>query len=138
MSPFSFPGSSVVKNPSANAGDTRDAGLILGLGRSLVVKNGNSLQYSCLENSMDRGTWWTTVNRVAKSWTWLSTQTHIIFFSRKKFILKNLLSLNLHKFFNLSYYNIGEFLQNDHLNPFIYWGISLNLPSKDSLKHWTQ
>ena len=110
----------MVKNPPANAGDTRDAGLIPRLGRSLVVKNGNSLQYSYLENSMDRDTWWATVHRVAKSWTWLSTQTHIIFFSRNKFILKNSLSLNLHKIFNLSYYNIGEFLQNDHLNLFIY------------------
>ena len=109
----------MVKNPSASAGDTRDVGLIPGPGRSLIVEDGNSLQYSCLEHSMDRGTWWATVYRVAKSWTWLSTQTHI-FFSRNKFVLKNLLSLNLHKFLDLSYYNIGEFLQNDHLNPFIY------------------
>ena len=38
--------------------------------------NGNSLQYSCLENSMDRGVWWAIVHGVTKSWTWLSAQTH--------------------------------------------------------------
>ena len=53
-----FPGDSVVKNPPANVGDT---GLISGLGRSPGVGNSNSLQYSCLENSMDRGVWWSLV-----------------------------------------------------------------------------
>ena len=62
-----FPGDSVVKNPPANAGDTGDAGLIPGLERSPGVGNGNRLQYSCLEYSMDRGVWWATVRRVAKS-----------------------------------------------------------------------
>ena len=47
----------VVKNPPADAGDTRNAGLIPGSGRSPGVGNGNSLQYSCLENSRDRGVW---------------------------------------------------------------------------------
>ena len=45
-----FPGDAVLKNPSANAGDTRDVGSIPGLGRSPGVGNGNPLQYSCLEN----------------------------------------------------------------------------------------
>ena len=49
-----FPGGTVVKNLSANAGDLRDADSILGLERSLGVGNGNPLQYYCLENSMDR------------------------------------------------------------------------------------
>ena len=62
----------VVKNPSANAGDIRDRGLILGLGRFPGIGNGNPLQYSCLENPMDRGAWWATVHRVAKSQTQLS------------------------------------------------------------------
>ena len=52
---------------TANAGDTKDAGLIPGLGRSNGVRNGNPLQYSCLENSMDRRAWWATVYGVAKS-----------------------------------------------------------------------
>ena len=50
----------VVRNLPANAGDTRDVGLIPGLGRSPRTGNGNPLQYSCLENSMDRGVWWAT------------------------------------------------------------------------------
>ena len=45
----------MVKNPPANAGDARDVGLIPGLGRSPGEGDGNSLQYSCLENSTDRG-----------------------------------------------------------------------------------
>ena len=55
----------VVKNPLANAGDTRDMGSIPGLGRSPGRGNGNPLQYSCLENSMDRGAWEAIVHRVA-------------------------------------------------------------------------
>ena len=49
-----------VKNPPANEGDARDAGSIHGSGRSSGVGNGNPLQYSCLENSMDREAWWAT------------------------------------------------------------------------------
>ena len=49
-----FPGGTVVKYPPANAGDTRDVGLIPGSGRSPGGGNGNPLYYSCLENSMDR------------------------------------------------------------------------------------
>ena len=51
----------MVKNPSANAGDVGDLGSIPGLGRFSGGGNGNPLQYACLENSMDRGVWWTTV-----------------------------------------------------------------------------
>ena len=62
----------MVKNLSANAGDTRDMGLIPGSGRSPGGGNGNPFEYSCLENPMDRGIWWATVHGVAKSWTGLS------------------------------------------------------------------
>ena len=68
----------VVKNPPANAGDTGDAGSILGSGRSPGGENGNPLQYSCLENSMDRGAWRALVDGLAKSWTGLSTSTKFI------------------------------------------------------------
>ena len=54
----------VVKNPPANAGDTRDLGLIPGLGRSPKGGNGITLQYSCLGNPMDRGAWRATVHGV--------------------------------------------------------------------------
>ena len=59
-----LPGGSVLKNLPANAGVS---GLILGWGRSPGEGNGNPLQYSCLENPMDRGGWWATVHGVAKS-----------------------------------------------------------------------
>ena len=56
-----------VKNPPANAGDTRDTGSIPGWGRSLGVGNGTPLQYSYLENPMDRGVaWQASVHKVAK------------------------------------------------------------------------
>ena len=59
----------VVKNPLVNVGDLRDAGSTPGLGRSPGGGHGNPFQYSCLDNPMDRGTWWVTVHRVAKSRT---------------------------------------------------------------------
>ena len=62
----------VVKNPPANAGDVRDVGSILRSERSPGGGHGNPLQYSCLENLMDRGAWWATVYGIAKSRTQLS------------------------------------------------------------------
>ena len=62
----------VVKNLLANARDVGDLGSIPGLGRSPGRGNGKSLQYSCLENPMDRGAWRAIVHGVAKSWTQLS------------------------------------------------------------------
>ena len=59
----------MVKNLPANAGDIRDLGLILGLGRSPGGGHGNPLQYSCLENPMDGGAWQAIVHEVTKSWT---------------------------------------------------------------------
>ena len=64
-----FPVGAVVKNPRANAGDARDMDLIPGLGRSPGGGHGNPLQYSCLENSMDRGAWQAIVHGVTKSRT---------------------------------------------------------------------
>ena len=66
--PGGFSGGSVVKKRHANA-DTGDKGSIPALERSLGGGNGNLLQYSCLENSMDRGAWQDTVHGVAKSLT---------------------------------------------------------------------
>ena len=67
-----FPGGTVVENLPANPGDPRDAGSIPGSGRSPGGGNGNLLQYSCLENPMDRGAWWDIVHGIAKSPTQLS------------------------------------------------------------------
>ena len=66
-----LPRCSLVKNLPANAADT-EVGLIPGLGRSLEAENGNPLPYSCLENSMAREAWWSTVHGVTKSHTQLS------------------------------------------------------------------
>ena len=59
----------VVKNPPANVEDIKDMGSVIGSGRSPGGGNGNPLQYSFLENPMDRGAWWATVHGVAKTWT---------------------------------------------------------------------
>ena len=60
---------SAVKKPLASAGDAGDKGLSPGLRRSPIGGNGNSLQYSCLENPMDRRTWQATVHEAAKNQT---------------------------------------------------------------------
>jgi len=59
----------VENNPSANAGDTRDVGSIPGSRKAPGVGSDSQLQYSSLENPMDRGAWWTTVQRITKSQT---------------------------------------------------------------------
>ena len=61
----------VVKNPPAKAGDVLDTGLMPGSGRPPGGGYGNPLQYSCLENPMERETWWAIVHRVTKSQTQL-------------------------------------------------------------------
>ena len=69
-----FPHGAVVNNPPANAGDARDVGSLPESGGSSGIRNGNPLQYSCLENSIDKGAWWAMVCGVSKSQTRLSTQ----------------------------------------------------------------
>ena len=70
-------GTQLVKNPLINVGDSGDRGSIPELERSPEEGNGNSLKYSCLENSKDRGAWWATVHAVAKSQTGLSMHAHV-------------------------------------------------------------
>ena len=65
----------------ASAYNVGDLGSILGPGRSPGEGNGNPFQYSCLENPMDGGAWWATVNGVAKSWTQLSDFTSFQYFT---------------------------------------------------------
>ena len=57
------------RETACQAGDIRDVGLTFGSGRSPGVGHGNPLQYSYMENPMDREAWWAAVHRVAKSWT---------------------------------------------------------------------
>ena len=59
----------MLKNLPANAGDVRDSDSIPGSGRFPGGEHGNALQYSCLENPMDRGAWWAILHRITKSWT---------------------------------------------------------------------
>ena len=73
-STLGFPGGSEVKVSACNV---RDLGSIPGLGRSPGEGNGNPVQYSCLENPMDRGAWWATVHGVAKSQTRLNDFTSL-------------------------------------------------------------
>ena len=82
-----FPGSSVVKNLPANAGEAGDMSLSPRLGRSHGEGNGNPLQYFCLENSIDRGAWWATIHGITEESdmteqlrTHLHTQLYKLFF----------------------------------------------------------
>ena len=104
----SFPGGSVVKNPPANAGGMGDTGWIPGSGRSPGEGKGNSLQYSCLGNPMDRGAWRATVHGVTESdrteraHTHIHTRTHLLSLScnpsltltLQAFILLNFIHVN--------------------------------------------
>ena len=71
-----FPGDAVVKNLSASAGDSRDVGLIPGSGRSSGEGNGNPLQYSSLENPLDRRTWCAIVHGITKRYNCALAHTH--------------------------------------------------------------
>ena len=74
----SFPGGSISKETACNAGDLSS---IPGSGRSPGEENGNPLQYSCLENSVDRGVWCVTIHGLTKSWTQQSDFHFIILMS---------------------------------------------------------
>ena len=87
---WGFPGGSVGKESTCSAGDTEDMGSVAGLGRFPGGGHGNPLQYSCLENPMDRGAWQAIVDRVTKSWTWLkwlSTAQEYVYLVFKDFFL---------------------------------------------------
>ena len=73
-----FPDGSVIKKPPANAGNDRDTGSIPGSAKSPGEGNGNPLQYSCLENPMERRAWQAAVHGAAKSWTQLNDFTFFL------------------------------------------------------------
>ena len=77
----------VVKNPPANAGVVKDLSPIPGLGRYHGVGNSNPFQYSCLENSMGRGAWRTTVHEATMNWTQLSDWTTTNWIAKLQFPL---------------------------------------------------
>ena len=122
-----FPGNTVLKNLPANAEETGNVGSISESGRSPQVGNGNTFQYSCLENSTDRGAWRPIVHGVTKSWTQLSTHTYwtcgsfLIFSIRNKTtssilldkclynVMYNILWLHFQIWF-IELYNIAEII----------------------------
>ena len=77
--PQGFPGGAIGKESACQCRRLKEMGSIPGSGRSPGEGHGNSLQYSCLENPMDRGAWWATVHRLTKRTPlkWLSRHTHI-------------------------------------------------------------
>ena len=105
---LSFPGSTGVKNMPANAEDSGDVSSVSGSGRSPRWGNGNLLQYSCLENSMERASWWATVYRVTKSQTRLSM--HVCIGLSANFLL-DLLWKDLFPLFNRTYWNTSKLLE---------------------------
>ena len=125
---MSFQGGTVVQNPPANAGDATEAGSITGEG------NGNPLQYSCLENPLDRGAWWATVHGVPKSRRRLSTHrvaaathTKSLYSSFYSFMFK--IVHNINPFQNLNeaqsiVYEYMTFIEHwKYLRPYsVHWG----------------
>ena len=88
----------VVKNFPANVRDIRYSCSIPGLGRSPGGGHGDSLQYSCLKNPMDRGTWQTTVHRVAKSqtrWKQLNLHAHPVLYSRLSLVIYSIQAVHM-------------------------------------------
>ena len=105
-----FPGGSEVKASACNAGDL---GSIPELGRTLGEGNGNPLQYSCLENPMDRGAWWATVHGVAKSQTQLRDftftfkETKDLYIENYKTLMKEIKE-DTNRWINIPYSWIGR------------------------------
>ena len=87
---WGFPSGAMVKNPFVNAGDA-DVGSIPGSEIFPGVENGNPLQYSCLENFMDRGVWWAIVHKATKRCTrlsnWAHRDTHLLYIIYWDFLL---------------------------------------------------
>ena len=96
----------MLKDPPANAGDARDLGLIPGSGRSLGGGNGNLLQYSCLENPMDKEAWWAMIQNTR---TQLNDQVHC---------MNTIFHLHAQKRSSMHHFSILKFL-----NKLLYWSL---------------
>ena len=110
----------MVKNLPASAGDTRDSGSVLGLGRYPGEGGGNPLQYSCLENPIDRGAWWATVYGVTKSQTRLSTFSTTINIFRVMIFTDNTSKFTLRKNTHIKHFQIFKWQCSQGLVP-RYW-----------------
>ena len=127
-----FPGGSDSKESACNIGDP---GLIPGLGRPSGIGNGNPLQYSCLENSMDRGAWQATVHGVAKSWTQLNDFHFTSNLMQSKALIKKinkwLLNKWIHYKFNISK---SKVLNYSWTHGFKIWVWAVN--NRDIIETW--
>ena len=99
-------------NPLANAGITRDASSVPGLGKFPGVENYHVLLYSCLENSIDRGAWQATVHGVTKSWTRLSIRTEHTLIKCFWFAVNSSLFNLVKTILTYSCYGFKSFLEN--------------------------
>ena len=127
----------MVKNSPANEGDAGDTGLIPARRRSPGEGHGNPLQYSCLENPMDRGAWWATVHAVAKSQTHWSDLLH-----NKKhvyFIIKSKQDLG-HEFcsspFLVEDFSLGSALTLNTFGRTLFWHPYLDREQGQAIKHF--
>ena len=93
----------MVKNPPSNAGDIQDAGSIPGSGRSSAGGHGNPLQYSCLENSMDRRNWRATVHRISQESDTTEAGNAMFFMGG---LFQEHREFNVRKYMIINYYNI--------------------------------
>ena len=106
----------VVKNMPANTGDVRDMDLIPGSGRSPGWVHGNTLQYSCLENPMDRRAWWATVHGVTKSQTGLGMHAGGVY--KQTFQPPSVLGIRIfYLFSNIMFENMQRILQTKEEHP---------------------
>ena len=109
-----------VKNSPANVGDVRDVGWIPGSGRSPGGGKGNPLQYSCLENPMDRGVWWTGVAKSQRWLKWLSTHT------LEPFLFTSIAELWLGWLFSLDFLHKSKLCWLNQLNRGWQWTLGLS------------
>ena len=131
----------VGKNPPSNAGDIRDWSSIPGSGRSPRGGHGNLLQYSCLENPMDRGAWWATVNRLTKSKAWLSDISSVQSLSRVRLFVTPWTACPglpvYHQLLELTQthvHQVGDAIQPSH--PLSFPSPAFNLSQHQGLFQW--
>ena len=116
---WGFPDGSAGRESTCNAGDAGDAGLNPASWRFPGGGNGHPLQYSCLENSMDRGTWWATVHEASKNRTWQSTHRQIHLFL-------HIYSGSTHAYINVCVIYTQAFIIISYLINIIAWKFAQN------------
>jgi len=131
-----FPGASVIKILPVNIGDTGDTVSIPGLGRSPGGGNGNPLQYSCLDNPMNRGAWQATVHGVAKSQIWLSTHAQCFLCGSHENWLENHHLRNMFRDTWVLSSLANLHIQSENLLATLWWQIKLSHGSQSLGNAW--